>query len=164
MIVLVICIAYVILAYRDISDFEFYLVALALLINLYFIMHKREYFVGEAPAQSAVVQEEHVVQEEGPALDTDIVTYSTLFNMPNDMSSILMPKFNYIISGLKGGSSSSNADSIHYVDASDFYGSKDPDVMKDDLKTNYRDLNAMFLSLSNISPNLYKQTFQTKSN
>jgi len=165
MYILVICIIYVILAYHDISDLEFYLVAFALLINLYLIMHKHEYFV---------VQQE-TVQEEGPAIDDKMVTYTTLFNLPNEMGNVLLPKFDYVISGLKGNSGS-NADATHYVDASDFYGKKDPDVMKDDLKTvdeekinvlktNYRDLNTMFLNLSNISPTLYNQIFQTnKSN
>ena len=162
MYILVICIMYVILAYHDISDIEFYLVAFALLINLYLIMHKHEYFAVSS-----------TVQEEGPAVDDTMVTYATLFNLPNDMGNVLMPKFDYIISGLKGDSGS-NADSTHYVDASDYYGTKDPDIMKDDLKTvdedklnvlktNYRDLNTMFMSLSNISPTLYNQILQTKS-
>ena len=73
---------------------------------------------------TTTVEEEQIRMEEP-------TSYDTLFRLSNDVGSAILPKFDYIINAMKGGNAS-DTKNTHFVDASDFYGSIDPDVMRAD--------------------------------
>lgn len=100
----------------------------------------------------------------------DTLSYSSLFRLPYDVRNILIPKFNYIVSSMKGDSKT--AESTHYVDALDFRG--DPDTQQENnprrtdenkvnkLKQEYRELDKLLINLEAVAPNVYQQVFNGK--
>lgn len=134
------------LCYNDISDFEFYVLTIALSVYLFILTgnndnsdnskhDKREHFVEveseENDKQKVYVEEEQYNQQ---------VTFPMFFALPTKIKEIIIPKWDYVIQSVSGSSGSDGDDETQDITEQTFIQNKDSTIVNpDDPKTVVKD-------------------------
>lgn len=134
------------LCYNDISDFEFYVLTIALSIYLFILIQSYSKDKGD-DRPSAGSTKEHFVEVDGEEKDDkpvyveeeqlNQVTFPMFFALPTKIKEIIVPKWDYVIQSVSGNSGSGGQDDeTQDITEQTFVQNKDASIVNpDDPKT-----------------------------